>query len=211
MQSILTCFFLLLAVVQGLKFDLEANPNGNTRCVRDFVGSESLVVVKVKTNGNQNDGQQLSMEISDAKGNRYAYKNSITDKVHQAFSPSPDTSFDVCFTNRLNQATGNTAPRQRSIELDVQIGANARDWDAYQAAEKVKPAEVELRQLSQRVAELNQYTEYMRLREEKLRNTNESTNQRVKNFFYLIFLSFVGLGAWQITYLRSYFRSKHII
>lgn len=48
--------------------------------------------------------------------------------------------------------------------------------------------------------------EYLRTREQKLRDTNESTNERVKWFAYGTMGMLVGLGAWQVVYLRAYFR-----
>lgn len=201
----------LLSIVSALKFELEATANGNSRCIRDFVGSETLVVVKAKTSGSLSDGQRLSMAITDSKDNRFAFRDNIVDKVYQTFSPHKDTSFDVCFINFLDRATGSMGRKFREIELDVQVGTNARDWQAYQAAEKLKPTELVLRQLNDKVEELYNDLEYLRLREERFRDTNESTNSRVKMFFVLILVFFFALGAWQITYLRSYFRSKHII
>ncbi|KAI5304236.1 vesicle coat component, partial [Ascosphaera pollenicola] len=103
------------------------------------------------------------------------------------------------------------APVYRPVDLDIDIGADARDWSAIQAHEKLKPVEAELRRVEAMVAELVQEMEYMRLREQKLRDTNESTNERVKWFAYGTMMMLVGLGAWQICYLRAYFRSKHLI
>lgn len=48
--------------------------------------------------------------------------------------------------------------------------------------------------------------DYLRHREQKLRDTNESTNNRVKWFGFLTTFLLVGLWAWQIMYLRAYFR-----
>lgn len=48
--------------------------------------------------------------------------------------------------------------------------------------------------------------EYLRIREQKLRDTNESTNERVKWFALGTMGMLVGLGAWQVVYLRAYFR-----
>lgn len=200
----------LLAVVSALRFELEATPNGNTRCIRDFVGTETLVVLNVKTNGRLNDGQGLSLRVTDNKGNQLAYRDRVTDKSYQTFAPTPDTSFDVCFTNTLEKSTG-SGSRFREIELELQIGTAARDWAAFQASEKLKPSELKLHQMNERMEELISNFEYMVVREEKMRNTNESTNGRVKRFFLLVTLSFFALGAWQIVYLRAYFRSKHII
>lgn len=53
--------------------------------------------------------------------------------------------------------------------------------------------------------------EYLKVREQKLRDTNESTNERVKWFAFGTMGMLVGLGVWQVIYLRQYFRSKHLI
>jgi hypothetical protein len=70
------------------------------------------------------------------------------------------------------------------VELDIDIGADARDWSAIQAAEKLKPVETELRRIEETVNEIVNEMEYLRLREQKLRDTNESTNERVKWFAF---------------------------
>lgn len=48
--------------------------------------------------------------------------------------------------------------------------------------------------------------DYLRSREQRLRDTNESTNERVKWFAFGTMGMLVGLGAWQVVYLRAYFR-----
>ena len=95
----------------------------------------------------------------------------------------------------------------RHIELDIDIGADARDWSAIQAQEKLKPVETELRRIEELVAEIVSEMDYLRTREQKLRDTNESTNERVKWFAFGTMGMLVGLGAWQVVYLRAYFRS----
>jgi hypothetical protein len=100
----------------------------------------------------------------------------------------------------------NTPNPSRHVELDIDIGADARDWSAIQAAEKLKPVETELRRIEETVNEIVQELEYLRMREQKLRDTNESTNERVKWFAFGTMGMLVGLGAWQVVYLRAYFR-----
>ena len=70
----------------------------------------------------------------------------------------------------------------RSIELDIDIGADAKDWSAIQAGEKLKPMEAELRRISESAKEVVDEMDYLRSREMRLRDTNESTNERVKWF-----------------------------
>jgi hypothetical protein len=116
---------------------------------------------------------------------------------------------DVVVENTYTGAQTSSGPRH--VELDIDIGADAKDWSAIQASEKLKPIEAELRRIEEVVSEIVTEMDYLRGREQKLRDTNESTNERVKWFAFGTMGMLVGLGAWQVVYLRAYFRSKHLI
>jgi len=75
----------------------------------------------------------------------------------------------------------------------------------------LKPVEAELRRLSEVANEIADEMDYLRTREMGLRDTNESTNERVKWFALGTMGMLVALGVWQVVYLRAYFRSKHLI
>lgn len=66
LQSV--CSLLLLAATsQALKFDLEAFPTHNKysqRCIRNFVGRDTLVVVTATVDGYRDDGMQVNMHVS---------------------------------------------------------------------------------------------------------------------------------------------------
>lgn len=63
-----------------------------------------------------------------------------------------------------------------------------------------------MRRIEELVAEIVTEMEYLRGREQKLRDTNESTNTRVKWFAFGTMGMLIALGSWQIMYLRAYFR-----
>jgi p24 family protein delta-1 len=52
---------------------------------------------------------------------------------------------------------------------------------------------VELRRIENVIMEVVQDMEYLKLREQTMRNTNESTNERVKYFAMLSSMFFLGL------------------
>ncbi|KAK5117049.1 vesicle coat component [Meristemomyces frigidus] len=155
------------------------------------------------------------MHIKDAVGNDYARPRDVAGENRFAFTSHADSAFDVCFENILITAphASSTEPNPpiRHIELDIDIGADAKDWSAIQAGEKLKPVEAELRRLSESAKEVADEMDYLRTREIKLRDTNESTNERVKWFAIGTMGMLILLGGWQIVYLRAYFRSKHLI
>ena len=60
--------------------------------------------------------------------------------------------------------------------------------------------------MEESVGEIVIEMEYLKGREMRLRDTNESTNERVKWFAFGTMGVLVVLGAWQVVYLRAYFR-----
>ncbi|KAL8779284.1 MAG: hypothetical protein Q9213_007016 [Squamulea squamosa] len=229
-SAISTLLFLAaLPFSSALKFDLHAHTGHSSkyeRCIRNFVAKDTLVLVTAIVSGQKGDGQMVNMHIKDAVGNEYGRPKDITGETRMAFTSHADAAFDVCFENQLT-ATG-MPPRcptltllqltsslmgavmnpSKHIELDIDIGADARDWSAIQAQEKLKPVETELRRIEELVSEVVAEMDYLRTREQKLRDTNESTNERVKWFAFGTMGMLVGLGAWQVVYLRAYFRSQ---
>ncbi|KAL8702450.1 MAG: hypothetical protein Q9201_004374 [Fulgogasparrea decipioides] len=201
---------LSLAVVplsSALKFDLQAHTGHSSkyeRCIRNFVAKDTLVLVTAIVSGQKGDGQMVNMHIKDAVGNEYGRPKDIAGETRMAFTSHADAAFDVCFENQLT-TTGTVMNPTRHVELDIDIGADARDWSAIQAQEKLKPVETELRRVEELVGEIVTEMDYLRTREQKLRDTNESTNERVKWFAFGTMGMLVGLGAWQVVYLRAYF------
>ncbi|KAJ5640654.1 Endoplasmic reticulum vesicle protein 25 [Penicillium herquei] len=212
MRSILALFLLAIQLATALKFDLPASSsNGkNERCIRNFVSKDQLVVVTAVVSGSKGDGQRVNMHIKDSMGNDHGRPKDIVGEVRQAFTSAADTAFDVCMDNQLVGRNSGGNP-SREIELDVEIGADARDWNSIQIQEKLKPVETDLRRIEEMVADIVTEMDYLRTREQRLRDTNESTNERVKWFAFGTMGMLVGLGAWQVVYLRAYFRSKHLI
>ena len=213
LSTIIVGFLALFQGAEALRFELAAQPhNAEPQCVREFVSDGPLGVGTATSTGQGGDGQVLSMRITNADGDEYRRKDDIAGTIKVAFSAHETSSFDICFTNRL-QPGYNHHGRQlsREIELEVEAGANARDWNAIQSAEKLKPSEVQLRKVDEMLGEVITELEYLVKREERLRDTNESTNRRVKNFFVAGTLMLVGVGVYQVHYLRNYFRSKHIL
>jgi len=207
-------FLVSLPLISALKFDIAAHHGHESakyeRCIRNFVAKDQLVVVTANVDGNRGDGQQLNLHIKDAVGNEYGRPKDVVGDNRYAFTSHADSAFDVCFENIITNSRNVVNP-VRHVELDVDIGADAKDWSAIQAGEKLKPVETELKKIEEIVNEIVNEMDYLRTREHKLRDTNESTNERVKWFAFGTIGTLFGLGVWQVIYLRAYFRSKHLI
>ncbi|KYK60398.1 ERV25 protein [Drechmeria coniospora] len=210
----ITSLLLLVCAAEALKFELVAHAGAEShakeRCIRNFVGQETLVVVTATVGGTKGDGMMVNIHIRDTLGNEYARPRDVVGESRSVFTSHSETAFEVCFENVYTD-TRRPNPASRPVELDIDIGADAKDWSAIQATEKLKPVEADLRRIEELTAEVVHEMDYLRFREQRLRDTNESTNARVKWFGIGTTWLLIALWGWQIMYLRAYFRSKHLI
>jgi len=65
-----------------------------------------------------------------------------------------------------------TPPAKRAIDLDVDIGADAVDYNAIAKAESLSGLEVEMRKLEGVVKEIVDELNYLKRRENRMRDTN---------------------------------------
>ncbi|CCE65181.1 hypothetical protein TPHA_0K00470 [Tetrapisispora phaffii CBS 4417] len=203
-------FLALISSVWGLHLEIAAIAKNEPVCVRDFAAEGQLVVVELDSDGSDGDGQELSVSIQDPNGNVYRTVKDFIGDLRIPFTALGAGSFDVCFTNRLiNGKSGNNM--KRIVEMDIEIGSQARDWNKLNADEKLKPVELKLRQIEELLDEVDDRMFYMKSREARLRDTNESTNERVTRFSFLIIVLITALAAWQLSYLKAFFKAKHII
>ena len=144
-------------------------------------------------------------------GNDYHRPKDVVGENRYAFTSHADSVFDVCFANVFTSASSSKSIKPRHVELDIDIGADAKDWNAISASEKLKPVEAELRRIEEVVGEIVREMDYLRWREQRLRDTNESTNERVKGFAVLGMITLIGSGIWQVFYLRRFFQRKKLI
>lgn len=133
LQGLLYALFVFLTaspLAYALKFDLAAhmgNEHKYERCIRNFVGKDTLVLVTAIVDGFKGDGQVVNMhvrpwkaricrchasseppakiltshQIKDAVGNEYGRPKDIVGETRMAFTSHADAAFDVCFENKL--------------------------------------------------------------------------------------------------------------
>ncbi|KAF9428606.1 vesicle coat component [Podila epigama] len=199
---------------QAIKFELagqeasEAHPY----CISHHVEDNTNVVVKYKAGPGAN--QKILLEITDdsVHQNQLHRKENVGEEFQRAaFITKQAGEVVACFTNTLLNGV-NPDPRYvRLIDVDFAIGSETIDWVKQAEKEKLKPMEMELRKLEGMVKEILDNMEHLQSREEKMRNTNESTNARVQWFSTLSMVILVTLGVWQIFYLKRFFRKKRLI
>ncbi|KAK4048000.1 vesicle coat component [Microbotryomycetes sp. JL201] len=200
--------------VSAVKFALQASHSPTPKCLWNYAMSDTLVVISVSA-PMQGALQRLDMEVVDGSGSKNVYqsKKGLKGETRMAITTHADADLGVCFTNVLDPSVPESQASQhvRNVDLDVDIGADAVDYNAIAKQESLSGLEVEMRKLEGVVKEIVDELNYLKRREARMRDTNESTNDRVRNFFFLTFTTLIVLGIWQIVHLRSYFKKKYLI
>ncbi|KAJ1970866.1 vesicle coat component [Dimargaris xerosporica] len=200
------------ALVHAVRFDLTAFPahyNEET-CLSQWAAKGSKVKVKARATPGYNQKIQLRVFDASASSNIYATRQDLEDKQVIEFTAHENAEVSACFRNILDNGIAPDA-RFRTITYSMDVGASAVDYAAMATDEKIKPIEAEMRKLEAYLEEVDEQIAYMKRRESKLRNTNESTNERVKFLSILSLIIIAAAGVWQVFYLRHFFRQKKLI
>ncbi|KAG6887933.1 vesicle coat component [Termitomyces sp. T32_za158] len=197
----------------AIKFLLQAQRYPPPKCIWNAAHANTLVIVTA--NVGPGDNQRVDVEIVDSSANRNVYlsKKGIKSESRLAVTTHSEGEVGVCFKNTIEGDVSYDVAQKlsRVIELDVDIGADAVDYNAIANQESLSGLETEMRKLEGIVKEIGDELEYLKNREARFSSTNLSTNIRVQNFAWFSLFSLAGLGVWQIFHLRAFFKRKYLI
>ncbi|TFY69568.1 hypothetical protein EVG20_g3108 [Dentipellis fragilis] len=214
--------FLLVAVLllaflaspaHAIKFSLQSYRYPPAKCIWNTAHPNALVIVTA--NVGPGTDQRVDVEIIDSSPakNVYLHKKNINGETRLAVTAHSEGEVGVCFRNYLSHdvPSEKASKMQRIIDLDVDIGADAVDYNAIANQESLSGLETEMRKLEGMVKEIVDELGYLKKREERFLGTNVSTNKRVQTFAWFTLASLIGLGVWQIFHLRAFFKRKYLI
>ncbi|KAH9941886.1 emp24/gp25L/p24 family/GOLD-domain-containing protein [Epithele typhae] len=210
LAAALACL-LLAPSAAAIKFALPALRYPSSKCIWNAAHPGALVIITA--NVGPGDGQRIDIEVIDSSEHKNVYlsKKNIGGEKRFAITAHAEEDIGVCFKNTLDAGINDGKPHSRVIDLDIDIGADAVDYNAIANQESLSGLETEMRKLEGIVKEITDEMEYLKTREERFQTTNVSTNSRVQNFAWFMFASLFGLGVWQIMHLRSFFKKKYLI
>ncbi|KAF8342867.1 emp24/gp25L/p24 family/GOLD-domain-containing protein [Cantharellus anzutake] len=209
--------FALLAIiscilsVHAIKFELPSSIEPEEKCIWNAAHSGALIIVTANVGPGKD--QRVDVEIREREGgNVYLNKKNIRGETRLAVTAHRDDDVGVCFRNTLEPTAARSKVLYiRIIDLDVDIGADAVDYNAIANQDGLSALEVEMRKLEGIVKEIVEELGYLKERESRFSSTNDSTNLRVQNFYLFTIFALLCLGVWQILHLRAFFRRKYLI
>lgn len=120
---------------------------------------------------------------------------------------------------------------QLRVHMDIQVGEHAIDYAQVEQKEKMSELQLRIQQLINQVDQITKEQNYQRVkrgdlpvghfltatllrfqyREERFRQTSESTNKRVLWWSLAQLLILVGMGFWQMRHLKTFFETKKLV
>ncbi|KAF3424136.1 hypothetical protein E2986_00577 [Frieseomelitta varia] len=100
---------------------------------------------------------------------------------------------------------------QLRVHLDIQVGEHAIDYANTAQKEKFTELQMRIRQLLDHVEQITKEQNYQRYREERFRQTSESTHRRVFWWSFAQSVILLIMGAWQMRHLKSFFEAKKLV
>ncbi|KAF5378746.1 hypothetical protein D9615_007005 [Tricholomella constricta] len=210
---VLSTLLFLSPPAHAIKFALQAHRYPPSKCIWNAAHPNSLVIVTANVGAGANQRVDIEIVDSSPKRNVYLSKRGIKSESRLAITTHSEGEVGVCFKNHIEGDVSYEAGAKlsRVIDLDVDIGADAVDYNAIANQESLSGLETEMRKLEGIVKEIVDELGYLKSREERFTKTNTSTNERVQSFAWFTILSLTGLGVWQIFHLRAFFKRKYLI
>ncbi|CRK94506.1 CLUMA_CG008011, isoform A [Clunio marinus] len=195
-------FICLFVNVRAIRFNLQPNTQ---KCLRDEMNANMLVVGEYEISAASN--QIVDYEIRDTKQHILSKKDDIS---HGKFSFTSEVFdvYELCFKSKV---PANVRGMPQEVYVNVKKGVETKSYEGIAEAAKLKPLELELKKLEDLSDAIVQDFALMRKREEEMRDTNESTNNRVLFFSIFGMCCLLGLATWQVLYLRRFFIAKKLI
>jgi len=204
---------LSVTVVNGLYFHIGETER---KCFIEEIPDDTTVIgiyrVELhdpKTNGYMpsNPGIGMHVEVRDPDDKTVLSKVYSTEGRFTFTSHTPGEHVICLYSNSTKWFAGS----QLRVHLDIQVGEQAVDYANVQRKEKLTELQLRIRQLLDQVDQISKEQNYQRYREERFRQTSESTNQRVLWWSVAQTLVLLVTGYWQMRHLKAFFEAKKLV
>ncbi|KAJ3391412.1 vesicle coat component [Lobulomyces angularis] len=207
----LISYLLLILQTISVKFDLQSTYEGKELCLSQYMAKDTFVSVKIIISPGAFQNVDINVVDKSPSSNLFHAEKNLKSEVKFAFTTHEWNDVEFCFKNTLEKGAPYGQNQFKSINFHVDTGAEATDFAEQKKKEKLTVLELELIRLENLAQDLSNELDYLHKAEFKMRDINELANERVRNFSILSMLVLVGVGLWQVWYLRKFFQVKKLI
>ena len=202
--------WLLSCFIYGLDALYWLLPANMEKCFLEEIPAETLVVVTYKSLDHALISQEQSglfVLIRDPFDNMISQQALPDSEGRIAFSSEHAGDHRVCFGIRRNSNEN----KEYKMEIHIDSGEHAHDYDKLARVEHLSTIEVELRRLNDKIRAIRNEQQYQKQREEEFRDTSENTNYKVVIWSIIQTVVLIACGLFQIWHLKQFFTSKKLV
>jgi len=206
-------FILYLSSVSALYFHIAETER---KCFIEEIPDETMVIGNYKvqlydprTGGfmPSSPGIGMHVEVKDPDDKVVLSRVYSSEGRFTFTSHTPGEHVICLYSNSTKWFSGT----QLRVHLDIHVGEQTMDYAGIAQKEKLTELQLRVRQLLAQVEQINKEQNYQRIREERFRQTSESTNQRVLWWSLTQTAILLVMGAWQMRHLKKFFEAKKLV
>ncbi|KAI8336583.1 emp24/gp25L/p24 family/GOLD-domain-containing protein [Chlamydoabsidia padenii] len=167
---------IFVVLISAIKFDIRASPYDEPqlteRCFSHYVPKNTKVLVTATISEGHNQHVDCDIYEDGEKPNVFAKKRDIKNDYTSAFDTLQDGEINICFSNTLDKGFVPSTDHYRSVDLEVNTGAEAKTIEEITRNKHLPDLEEQTRVLEAMVGGILNEMNYLKDREAKLRNTN---------------------------------------
>jgi hypothetical protein len=164
--EIFLIFLIQIAFIESIIFQL---PVESRKCLKEEIHKN--ILVKGDYEITEHTGFHTKLEVLDSK-NHILYNKENAVKGKFAFTTDEYDVFQICLENKNNHGGIVNHDLFVEVSLNLKHGVEAKDYENIAKVEKLKPLEIELRRLEDLSQDIVNDFQYMKAREEEMRDTN---------------------------------------
>mmetsp|Transcript_6543 Transcript_6543/g.13971 ORF Transcript_6543/g.13971 Transcript_6543/m.13971 type:complete len:200 (+) Transcript_6543:99-698(+) len=180
----------------GIKLSVTL-PARAKKCYGEQVAKTELLMAEFEVA----EGKTVSVTVLSPKTTVFSEHGRA--KVKTAFTTQEAGPHWMCIHNENDE--------QVEVAMSILAGPEAKDYSLIAKKEHLEDTQVALRRVEESLRNYHSNVLYIRRREERMRQTNDSTAFRVIGFCLFNVILMIGVGGWQMLYFKRFFRSKKII
>ena len=192
--NIITIIKLTSSQISNYIFRLE---KGEKECLQDFFPSKTLVIYEIVSNISQIQftlTQKVdSLQLS--KINDYSFKYPFTT-YQQGY-------YEICIYNYDIKAT--------YIYYNLKYGVAAKDYSSIARTKDLKPIDIEIEKLVEKISTLNNKSTFIRQMEKLTQTMLDSISNKLFNYGIMMIIIMIIIGVLETFYLKKFLQKRKII
>lgn len=208
----LSAFFLsLFSLLTVSVFSFEAGISLDAKqqkCFGEELGKDALAEIAVAIRNTTDTSGVIvpapsDLEVTVKNKQNVVFKAKGKASVKSAFAAEKSGTHWVCIKN--------TGDVKQKVDMKLLAGTSARDYSAVAKKEHLGDMELNLLEINDAVFQYHKNVMEMRSGEERMREINDGTSNRIIGFCLFNVFLMVGVGGYTMFYFRSFFKAKKII